>query len=182
MVPGPSSYSDVVKRANNKVSVFSSSITKGVNVRRMNKQFNGDKIIMHRFHGKKAHHIKQYVPIHMKEDKPDTCVIVAGGNDLPGRAPVLEIANNLMEAGILCKNHGASKVIISSVLPRQDSYCQARREQLNKVLIDLCHLHNFVYMDNWNISSCNLQSDGVHLNVSGSDQLEFNFLWYLNSS
>ena len=116
----------------------------------------------------------------MAEDKPDTCVIIAGGNDLLDRTPINEIANDLIEAGIKCKTHGASDIIISSVLPRSNPKCHARREELNKLLLDLCVIHNFIYMDNWNMSLKHLRHDGVHLNKSGDDQLLFNLLWYIN--
>ena len=179
--PGHDLYSDIVKGTTEKVSVFSTSITKGVNVRELNEQFTGDRINIHRFHGKKAHHFKHYIPVHMKEDKPDTCVIVAGGNDLPGHKPVREIANDLVDAAITCKNHGASKVIIGSVLPREDFYCQLRRKELNDLLKDLCYIGNFTYMDNWNMSLQHVSYDGVHLNSRGDKQLLFNLLWYLNA-
>ena len=179
--PGLDLYSDVVRGANKKVSIFSTSITKGVNVRKLNRDYKGERARIHRFHGKKARHIKHYVPVHMKEDRPDTCVIVAGGNDLPDETPILQIANELIEAGITCKNHGATNVIISSVLPRSNSRCQSRREELNRLLVDLCVVHNFVYMDNWNMSVQHLRSDGVHLNKFGDDVLLFNLLWYLNA-
>ena len=116
----------------------------------------------------------------MSEDKADTCVIVAGGNDLPDKTPVLNIANDLIEAGIVCKNYGATDIIISSVLPRSNAKCHPQREQLNHLLRDLCVIHNFTYMDNWNMCQNHLSYDGVHLNKLGDNQLLFNLLWYLN--
>jgi hypothetical protein len=116
----------------------------------------------------------------MAEDHPDTCVVIAGGNDLPGETPPSKIANELIEAGITCKNHGASKVIIASVLPRTDFHCQIKRVQVNKLLKDLCAIHNFIFMNNGNMSLSHVSYDGVHLNNSGSEQLLSNLLWYLN--
>ena len=136
--------------------------------------------------GRKPGTFKHYVPVHLGEDKPDTCVIVAGGNDLPDKTPVLNIANDIVEAAIKCKNHGANNVIISSVLPRADPKTgfpkfQTKRDELNQLLFDLCAIHKFVYMDNWNMSCQHLSHDGVHLNSFGDDQLLFNLLWYLNA-
>ena len=177
--PGNDTYSEVVKNAGQKVSVFSTSITKGVDVNELNKKYVGNKARIHRFHGKKARHLKHYIPVHMREDKPDVCVIVGGGNDLPENTPVLQVANELMEAGITCKRHGASKIVISSVLPR--SMHESKRAELNRLLYDLCVIHNFVFMDNWNMSLKHISPDGVHLNKSGDQQLLFNLLWYLNA-
>lgn len=180
--PGPGTYSEVVKGSNKKATIFSTSITKGVDVRDLNKQFTGARAKIHRFHGKKARHFKYYVPAHMGEDKPDTCVIIAGGNDLQDRTPVLQIANDIIDAALTCKNHGATNIIISSVLPREDPTCHSKRDELNQLLFDLCVIHNFVYMDNWNMSSRHICRDGVHLNSSGDSQLLFNLLWYLNDA
>ena len=161
--------------------MFSTSITQGIKVNELNNKFVGDKVRVHRFHGKKARHIKHYVPVHMGEDKPDTCVIIAGGNDLSDRTSVLDIANELIEAGITCKNYGASNVVISSVLPRADPSTHVKRDELNYLLYNLCSIHNFIYMDNWNMSLQHLKHDGVHLNKSGDNQLLSNLLWYLNA-
>ena len=177
--PGINSYSDVV-RSSEKVSVFSTSITKHVDVQRLNKEYKGGKARIHRFHGKKARHMKHYIPVHMEEDHPDTCVIIAGGNDLPEETSPAKIANELIEAGITCKNRGASKVIIGSVLPRSDFYCQIKRAEVNRILKDLCAIHEFVFMNNGNMSLSYVSHDGVHLNSRGSELLLFNLLWYLN--
>ena len=124
--------------------------------------------------------MKHYVPVHMAEDHPDSCVIIAGGNDLPEESQPAKIANDLIEAGITCKNHGASKVIIASVLPRSDFHCQIKRVQVNRILRDLCSMHGFKFMDNGNMSLSHVSHDGVHLNSSGSEQLLLNLLWCLN--
>ena len=71
MRPGPNTYSEVVRGATEKVSIFSTSITMGVDVSELNKKYMGDKARIHRFHGKKARHLKHYIPVHMKEDKPE---------------------------------------------------------------------------------------------------------------
>ena len=177
--PGINTYSDVVRGATEKVSVFSTSITKGIDLEEFNAKYVGKSAKIHRFHGKKARHLKHYIPVHMDEDKADTCVIIAGGNDLSDKTPILKIANELMEAALTCKRHGAQNIVISSVLPR--STCEQKRVELNKILMDLCDIHNFVFMDNWNMSLQHVSYDGVHLNRRGDKQLLFNLLWYLNA-
>ena len=177
--PGQNTYSEVVRGAAEKVCIFSTRITKGVDNNELNEKYVGQRARMHRFHGKKARHFKHYIPVHMNEDKPDTCVIIAGGNDLQDKTPVLQIANEIMDAAVTCKRHGARNIIVSSVLPR--STCEPKRVELNRVLSDLCVIHNFIFMDNWNMSLQHVSYDGVHLNNRGDKQLLFNLLWYLNA-
>ena len=181
LVPGPKSYSQTVKGYSNKVSIFSTSMTRSMDVKELNDRYVGDRVNLHRFPGKKARHFQHYIPVHMAEDKSDICVVLAGGNDLPGKTPVPAIANSVIEAGIACKNAGASHVMISSVLPREDFYCQLKRHELNVLLKDLCIIHNFTFINSSNMSLRDLCHDGVHLNQAGSDKLQSNFLMYLNA-
>ena len=181
LVPGPNLYSQTVKGYSKRVNIFSTSMTRSMDLQKLNDGYVGDRVNIHRFHGKKAHHFKHYIPIHMAEDKPDICVVLAGGNDLPGKTTVLDIANSIIEAGITCKNHGASQVMISSVLPRSDFFCQLKRHDLNTLLKELCIIHNFIFVNNYNMSINDLCYDGVHLSKAGSDKLQSNFLFYLNA-
>ena len=180
LVPGPSLYSQTVKGYSKRVSIFSTSMTRSMDVQEMNDEYIGDRINIHRFHGKKARHFRHYIPVHMEEDRSDICVVLAGGNDLPTKTSVLEIANSIIEAGITCKRYGASQVMISSVLPRGDFFCQLKRHDLNTLLKDLCNIHNFTFINNCNMCVSDLCYDGVHLTKAGSDKLQSNFLWYLN--
>ena len=156
-------------------------MTRSINVRELNDGFSGDRVNLHRFPGKKAQHFQHYIPVHMDEEKSDICVVLAGANDLPGNTPVPKIAKSIIEAGITCKNAGASRVMISSVLPREDFFCQLKRHDLNKLLKDLCGIHNFTFIDNSNMSLHDISYDGVHLNLAGSKRLQSNLLWYLNA-
>ena len=181
LVPGPNLYSQTVKGYSKKVSIFSTSMTRSMDVKELNDRYGGDRVNLHRFPGKKARHFQHYIPVHMAEDKSDVCVVLAGGNDLPGKTPVSAIANSIIEAGIACKNAGASHVLISSVLPREDFFCQLKRHDLNVLLKDLCVIHNFIFMNSSNMSLRDLCHDGVHLSQAGSDKLQSNFLTYLNA-
>ena len=94
--------------------------------------------------------MKGYVEMHMKEDMPDNEVVMAGGNDI-GRTNSPDIANKVIEAGIYAKLNGASKVFISSVLPRRCISFQGRRHELNKLLKSQCTANKFVFMEHNNI-------------------------------
>ena len=127
-------------------------------------------------------HIKEYVTSHMDEEMPDHVVIIGGGNDLSGKASISEIAANIIDAGITCRLKGASKVTISSILPRRDSHFQVRRHQLSVLLRDLCVVNNFEYIDNNNIVvKQHVSDDEVHLNYYGTKVLQDNLLDCLNA-
>ena len=79
------------------------------------------------------------------------------------------------------KQYGVQNVIISSVLPRNKWFLQERARDLNKFLSELCKVHGFIFIDNFNILvDQHLYSDGVHLNDEGSIVLANNYLECLN--
>ena len=136
--------------------------------------------------GARAEYFKGYLEVHLKSERPDRTILLCGGNNLPtGRAnpvPVEEIANDIIDAGLLCRKYNVGEIYISSILPRKQFYMQKRREKLNQVLSKLCEQHNFFFIDNNNITLNEhiLRSDGVHLNKDGSDLLSKNFVDHLN--
>ena len=110
-------------------------------------------------------------------------LIQAGGNDLTTKATASDIANSIIEAGIVCKNMGATKVLISSVLPRMDFHLQLKRHDVNKLLQGLCEIHNFVFIPNDFMKlSKHISTDGTHLNDLGTVLLQNTFTQYLNSN
>ena len=140
------------------------------------------RVTLNKFNGKLARHFKTYVTAHMPEQTPDDVLIQAGGNDLTTKQTAFEIANNVIEAGIVCKNLGASRVLISSVLPRSDFHLQLKRHDVNQLLECLCEINNFVYIpNNYMKLSQHIDNDGVHLNDAGTTLLQNTFTKFLNS-
>ena len=126
--------------------------------------------------------VKTYGRAHLPGEKPDVVLIQAGGNDLPTKSTVLQIANDIIEAGIVCKEMGASKVLISSVLPRRDFHLQLKRHELNNVLKSLCEFNNFTFIPNKKmVLSQHISDDDVHLSELGTELLQETFTCYLNA-
>ena len=174
------------KGNNNKTLVFSTSITKGIRVNEFNEYLIEGEARFQRFHGGRVKHFKNYLATHLEEERPSTVVLQAGGNDLPttrkNPTPVSEIANSIIEAGLMCRQYGVSRILISSVLPRAQAYMQGRRRELNDVLRILCEKHRFIFIENNDIIlKEHICGDGVHLNDARSTLLARNFLTHLNS-
>jgi lysophospholipase L1-like esterase len=128
--------------------------------------------------------MKHYLPTHLAEERPDVAIIHGGGNDIPcgknQKVSLLDVANNIIDMGHICKQYGVSRVCISSVLPRDDFHFQFRRTELNDLLRDMCVLNNFEFMENPTFALCqHIHVDGVHLNKRGSSLLASNYLQFL---
>ena len=79
--PGINDYNEAVKYGKTTV-VFSTSLTKGINVRHFNEVYKIGTARFRRFHSAKARHIKHYVLPTLIEEKPTVVLLQCGGNDL----------------------------------------------------------------------------------------------------
>ena len=160
-------------------------MTKGIRLREFNSFFKNGSATFHRFHGSKARHMKNYVKTPLDENRPDTVIVLTGGNDLQTKrvnpTPVEDIAKDIIEVGKICRTYGVTIIIISSVIIRRSPFMAKRCKELNNILKGMCHEFNFNFIDNDNISTANLAYDGVHLNVDGNIKLAKNFLSILNN-
>ena len=151
--------------------------------------FTRGRATFHRFHGGKARHIRNQVETHLFDERPDSVIILAGGNDLPTsrRSPtsLAVIANHVIDIALMCKKYEVTNICISSILPREDFFLQLRRKELNDILRSLCDIYDFIFIDNDRgedkiILSEHIDRDGVHLNTLGSEVLAHKFGSVLN--
>ena len=181
VVPGTQLYSSVVG-GSRKATVFSTSMTRDFDMIGFRRPCKSD-VNLHKYNGKKARHFKTYVTAHLPEDKPDDVIIQCGGNDLPTKASVREIANEIIETGIVCRTMGVHRVMISSILPRGDFHLQLKRQELNQLLESLCEINKFIFIKNKTmVLSRHLDHDGVHLNDEGTKLLQETFVRCLNAN
>ena len=164
--------------------VFSTSITKGINVQDFNDAYVNGRAEFHRFRGKKAPHIKNYIKSHLSVEKPDRVLIHVGGNDLPPGPnqrpmPIDELAHHIIEAGEISERFGVKDIYIAGVTARPG--LQGRCYKLNDKLKELCEDRNYTYINNDNISLSHLY-DKVHIGNPGSKILMENYLRALNSN
>ena len=166
------------------VMVFSTSMTKGIQVREFNKRLNNGIARFRRFHGGRVRHLHNYVDTHLEDENPEVVVIQEGGNDLPTKknnpSSVKDIATQIIKTGQKCLSYGVKTVLIASIITRKKHYMDQRRIELNKYLQAMCLSCGFKYINNDNITHKHLDEDGVHLTKSGSSVLASNFRNALN--
>ena len=94
---------------------------------------------------------------------------------LRDRAPILDIANDVIEIGIKARNLGITEIFIGGVPIRRDQYRNEDLYELNHAISTLCPQHGFVFIDNRDIGVGHLY-DGVYLNTAGTSILASNYL------
>ena len=71
-----------------------------------------------------------------------------------------ELANNVINIGLNCKNHGVSKVFISSILVKKNPKSNPVIRRFNNQLRELCEVNGFLFNNNNMITTDHLRSDG----------------------
>ena len=168
-----------------KVDIFSSSLLRDFNEEEFNRHLAGATADIHLFRGKKANEIRKHVESHLKTSRPDSVIIVCGGNDFraSGKPSADEISDSVIEIGMAClkANIPPEHVRISSILPRDQDWFIDQREQVNDLLREKCKAKNFLFIDNGNIMiSRHIKRDCVHLNNAGTVKLANNLIKVLN--
>jgi hypothetical protein len=103
-----------------------------------------------------------------------------GGNDV-NNVPIVTIANDIADIGLLCRSKDVEKIFVGGVTTRRNEDSRGKIEELNSCLKGLCELNNFIFIDNNNIRIEHLY-DGVHLKKDGVTLLANNYLSVLEEA
>lgn len=166
--------------------VFSSSMTRDIAKRSFKDDCHGS-VYFHEFKGHTARDIVDYMLTHVMQACPRTVVLVCGGNDIPeydvSLKKLKDIADYMIKACLDVKNRlGVVNVLISSIMPRENSYFQGNRHQMNLMLRKMCEENGFSFINHNNIIlSKHIAWDGTHLNDQGTSILSENLLNAINS-
>ena len=164
------------------VTIIGDSGVHRVQKHRFNNKLNDGRMRKFTLPGYESKMIEHCIDVELQDQNlhPDTVVIHAGSNDLANYPKVhpAEVAQNIINIGVKCKNHGVKNIFISSITPRK--FIHKRRVHTNRILEQLCETNNFTFIDNYNINYNDLRRDNIHLNDDGLEVLEDNFLYYLN--
>ena len=170
-----------------KVGVVSSSLTNKIKVRDFNNKLGvGEEAIFAKFPGATAWQIRVYSTYMTMVEKPDTLVIVAGGNDLAlqmreedrrgGNVNIEGIANDILDIARGAKVQGIHDIHVSSVLVRRGLKNEGFRRDINVYIKQRCEAEGFKYLCHDNIMLSDLWVDGIHLNSGGTQKLRENLL------
>ena len=162
-----------------KCVTISDSITKRIDMREFDKNFNNGSSVKRVFPGATASQINSHVPTILKDDLPDTVIICAGTNNIMKKKQTInDTAKEIINIAKSCCKGGVKYVLISSLTCRP-SY-QKDIEEINKILNHYASIYNYVFIDNKCISKEHLWKDGLHLNKKGIILLANNYLTFLN--
>ena len=182
-VPGPRSYASATKYGK-KVMVVGDSHVKRIRRNLFNNSFENARSYLKSFSGAKTEDMKHYIIPSLNEQNPDVIVIHVGGNDINFRNKdninEKELAKNIINVAMICRNSGVPDVLISEILPKKSNILTAIIRRVNDELQELCKEYNFSFISNKRITRNFLCHDGVHLTDDGTRILAGNMVNFIN--
>ena len=175
-----STYSGAVNRKAEKILILTDSMLKTLRMREFNRLLKGKGIAyLKPFPGAKAKQLNHHsIPI-LEEDTYDSTVIHVGINDFlkcsNGMPNITKVVEDIVDIGLNCRNYNIGNIFVSSIV-----YCEKVDNELivslNKKLHEECVKNGFVFIDNEEVSSYDLWSDGVHMVESGKSIVANNII------
>ena len=179
-VPGYNSYATVSK-FRKKIFVVGDSHVKKIKRLDFNKELRSGKAFFRSFNGTDSKQLGHYIIPTLVGDKPDIVLLLVGTNDVLSNDNNTELANNIINVGLNCKNHGVSIVFISSILTKKNPKLKSVIRRVNDKLRELCETNGFIFVNNDMITTDHLWRDGIHLQDIGTNILSRNFYQVLNN-
>ena len=172
-MPRNTNYADNVKKGKN-FTILGDSIIGGIKRNEMNKHSKGN-IYLETFRGAKCKDMLSYVQPTLDREKSDEIIIPVGTHDVSAkRKKPSDIADSFISVGKMCRDTGVRNVMIFSLVHRKSPRHQAKINKVNDVLRDLCAIDGFIFIDNTNLSDCDICEDLLHLSYSGICKLANN--------
>ena len=132
------------------------------------------------FSGANSKQLDHYITPTLVDDRPDAAILHVGTNDILSNANDTELANNIINVGLNCKNHGVSNVFISSILVKKNPKLNPVIQRINYQLRELSEINGFLFINNDVITTEDLWRDDIHLKDIGTNILSRNFYQVLD--
>ena len=123
------------------------------------------------FSGANSKQLDHYIIPTLVDDRPDAALLHVGTNDILSNANDTELANNIINVGLNCKNHGVSNVFISSILVKKNPKLNPVIQRINYQLRELSEINGFLFINNDVMTTEDLWRDDIHLKDIGTNIL-----------
>jgi lysophospholipase L1-like esterase len=185
-------YSDTVKRPRSRAPVTlvaTDSMARSIRVNFINRllgqhsqkqQGSMRKILIDKYPAAHADKIKYYSKWSIREEKPDSLVVIAGANDISydsynNNANPNNIAEKIVNIGRDAAQH-VQHIYICGLFNRKSDQFKTLIAKTNLQIRLLCEQAGFHFIDTSDIKKNDLDRDGLHLNIEGTKKLTHKIL------
>jgi lysophospholipase L1-like esterase len=138
------------------------------------------KILIDKYPAAHADKIKYYSKWSIREEKPDSLVVIAGANDISydsynNNANPNNIAEKIVNIGRDAAQH-VQHIYICGLFNRKSDQFKTLIAKTNLQIRLLCEQAGFHFIDTSDIKKNDLDRDGLHLNIEGTKKLTHKIL------
>jgi lysophospholipase L1-like esterase len=160
-----------------KILILSDSLCSSIKMKEFNTFIKNGYTYRKSFPGATVKDLAHYSVLTLQEDKPDTCIINIGSNNLNRNQPA-DIAEEIIKIVEICHKHGVNDVYVSAIPLRLGK--EKAMNDVNNFLRARTFLNDFILIDNSNITRSHICTDKIHLNFSGTVVIAKNFIRAIN--
>ena len=178
----PSTFNNSIAGKKKKVVLFTDGILKTLSTGKFNSCINGANVQLKSFPGCKAMQLDHHtIPI-FQEQCYDAAGIHVGMNAVlnsSSKKSVNEIFDDIIKIALRYRSHNIAAIFISSIAYSTKVNPQLIRN-LNGLLHDACTKYGLHFVDNDDVSRCDLCKDGIHFLETGKAIIANNFTSSIN--
>ena len=183
--PGPSSWASSTK-SGKRITILSDSMLQRIQRRELNAQIDNGYATFKCYPGARPNEMNWAAIPHLIEETTHVILVQSGTNQLRRYDGQIisstQIADEVIDIGLTSRDLGVKQIVISGIITRNAGMeVEKRRKEVNSLLSILCKKHDFIYLENDNISLDDICDDRLHLKPSGSKLAALNILNILNS-
>ena len=157
------------------ITILGDSMIKRLDVRRIHRSVGNNKQVhICTFSGACIEDMDHYVKPLLSKN-PKKVIIHAGTNNIPTDEPESTVSKT-SKLGDYIERTSNAKVIISSIIVRNDDRLNPKIEVTNDMFKNVCATRKWQFIQNSNISKTDLNASGLHLSASGTSLLAKNFI------
>lgn len=175
-IPGNSSYASIADKGK-KIAIITDSLCSRIKMKSFNQYIVNGHAYRKAFPGGTSEQIAHYCTHTLSTDNPDTVIINAGSNDIQNLECDV-IAKNILRIVDICRDNGVNKVFVSSIIYRRG--LNHKVSELNNLLKSRQLIHDYILIDNSNVTSCHIWVDNIHPNNQGVENIANNFINAIN--
>ena len=124
-------------------------MVKGIKMKDVTSQLRNSFAKLRPFPGVILKHLRYYIVPSLIDETSDRIILHGECNDVNNKNSIPEnIANEIADVAILCRDYGVNDVFISAMICRRGKFLNGKVERVNFLLKQICEENGYFFIDN----------------------------------